>query len=219
MRHFVLLRGFLTFYWLPKGKWKLFLPHPLHAMLCRCSSFLFKQQTLHFWMEERGRGVDSFVLNNFVADFCRHYNTPRSILTTPENTITYHNACSLFLLGVKMGRRETENNVYAKFWGDKQRALWYVSMVFLEWSILLHDSHALGKKLHSFHDSIVSQFPEKTWAQTKRNIEIWPESLRVMLEFWHIERALFSNIKFGKYLIVISRFSSLIFFLFLSADC
>ena len=24
---------------------------------------------------------------------------------------------------------ETENNAYAKFWGDKQRALWYV-MVF-----------------------------------------------------------------------------------------
>ena len=111
-----------------------------------------------------------------------------------------------------MGRRETENNAYAKFWGDKQRALWYVSMVFLEWSILLHDSHALGKKLHIFHDSIVSQFPEKTWAQTKRNREIWPESLRVMLEFWQIERALFSHIKFGKYLIVISRFSSLIFF-------
>ena len=33
-----------------------------------------------------------------------------------------------------MAPRETENNVYAKFWGDKQRALWYV-MVFLEWSI------------------------------------------------------------------------------------
>ena len=28
-----------------------------------------------------------------------------------------------------MARRETENNVYANFWGDKQRALWYV-MVF-----------------------------------------------------------------------------------------
>ena len=28
-----------------------------------------------------------------------------------------------------MAPRETENNVYAKFWGDKQRALWYV-MVF-----------------------------------------------------------------------------------------
>ena len=28
-----------------------------------------------------------------------------------------------------MARRETENNAYAKFWGDKQRALWYV-MVF-----------------------------------------------------------------------------------------
>ena len=28
-----------------------------------------------------------------------------------------------------MAPRETENNDYAKFWGDKQRALWYV-MVF-----------------------------------------------------------------------------------------
>ena len=36
-----------------------------------------------------------------------------------------------------MAPRETENNAYAKFWGDKQRALWYV-MVFLEWSIELH---------------------------------------------------------------------------------
>ena len=34
-----------------------------------------------------------------------------------------------------MAPRETEDNAYAKFWGDKQRALWYV-MVFLEWSIL-----------------------------------------------------------------------------------
>ena len=25
-----------------------------------------------------------------------------------------------------MAPRETENNTYAKFWGDKQRALWYV---------------------------------------------------------------------------------------------
>ena len=33
-----------------------------------------------------------------------------------------------------MAPRETENNAYAKFWSDKQRALWYV-MVFLEWSI------------------------------------------------------------------------------------
>ena len=31
---------------------------------------------------------------------------------------------------------ETENNAYAKFWGDKQRELWYV-MVFLKWSIVM----------------------------------------------------------------------------------
>ena len=35
-----------------------------------------------------------------------------------------------------MASRETENNAYAKFWGDKQRTLWYV-MVFLEWSIVV----------------------------------------------------------------------------------
>ena len=34
-----------------------------------------------------------------------------------------------------MASRETEDNAYAKFWGDKRRALWYV-MVFLEWSIV-----------------------------------------------------------------------------------
>ena len=28
-----------------------------------------------------------------------------------------------------MAPRETENNAYAKFWGDEQRALWY-DMVF-----------------------------------------------------------------------------------------
>ena len=28
-----------------------------------------------------------------------------------------------------MAPRETENNAYAKVWGDKQRALWYI-MVF-----------------------------------------------------------------------------------------
>ena len=37
-----------------------------------------------------------------------------------------------------MAPRETENNAYAKFCGDKQRALWYV-MVFLEWSIRRFD--------------------------------------------------------------------------------
>ena len=41
----------------------------------------------------------------------------------------YHNALCLFLLGVKMAPRETENNAYAEFWGDKQRALWYVMIL------------------------------------------------------------------------------------------
>ena len=31
-----------------------------------------------------------------------------------------------------MAPRETENNAYAKFWGDKQRTLWYMLWYF--WS-------------------------------------------------------------------------------------
>ena len=41
-----------------------------------------------------------------------------------------------------MAPGETENNAYAKFWGDKQRTLWYV-IVFLEWSIRLNKSFLL----------------------------------------------------------------------------
>ena len=32
-------------------------------------------------------------------------------------------------MGAKKAPRETKNNAYAKFWGDKQRVLWHV-MVF-----------------------------------------------------------------------------------------
>ena len=39
--------------------------------------------------------------------------------------------CLQFLLGVKMAPRETENNAYAKFWGDKQRAIWYFMLFFV----------------------------------------------------------------------------------------
>ena len=47
-----------------------------------------------------------------------------------------------------MAPRETENNAYAKFWGGKQRALWYV-MVFLEWSIIIAYL-PLGLRFHLF---------------------------------------------------------------------
>ena len=40
-----------------------------------------------------------------------------------------HKHCFQFLLGPFKLPRETEDNGYAKFLGDKQRALWYV-MVF-----------------------------------------------------------------------------------------
>ena len=44
-------------------------------------------------------------------------------------TPNFAEALFQFLLGIKMAPRETEDNAYAKLWGDKQRALWYV-MVF-----------------------------------------------------------------------------------------
>ena len=41
----------------------------------------------------------------------------------------FHKYCLQFLLGVKITQRGTENKACAKFWRDKQRALWYV-MIF-----------------------------------------------------------------------------------------
>ena len=35
-------------------------------------------------------------------------------------------------------------------------------------------------KIVNFDNSVVSQFPEETWAQRKPNVEKWPESLRVI---------------------------------------
>ena len=40
-----------------------------------------------------------------------------------------HKHCLQFLLGVKMVPRESEDNAYANFWGDRQRALLY-AMIF-----------------------------------------------------------------------------------------
>ena len=48
-----------------------------------------------------------------------------------------HKYCFQFLLGVKMARRESETNAYAKLLGDKQRILWYVMVFF--WSGQLHN--------------------------------------------------------------------------------
>ena len=38
-----------------------------------------------------------------------------------------------------MAPRKTENNAFAKFWGDKQRALWYVTVFSLvvNWTSML----------------------------------------------------------------------------------
>ena len=71
-----------------------------------------------------------------MGSFPEKYNYP--VFTKAENTVTYYNTlcwspqhcekkhCLQFLLGVKRVSRETENNDYAKFRGDKQRALWDV---------------------------------------------------------------------------------------------
>ena len=48
-------------------------------------------------------------------------------------------------------------------------------------------SETLGTKLQTFHNSIVLQFPEETWAQRKPNqiiIEKWPENLEAVLEIY-----------------------------------
>ena len=58
--------------------------------------------------------------------------------------------CLQFLLRVKMAPRESEDNAYAKLYGDKQRALWYI-MVFSvvvnsEWSFVQRVTRLETKK-------------------------------------------------------------------------
>ena len=58
----------------------------------------------------------------------------------------FHKHCLQFLLGVKMAPRDTENNTYAKFSGDKQRALWYVMVFSGVINRFLHRIDDLNKK-------------------------------------------------------------------------
>ena len=58
-----------------------------------------------------------------------------------------HKHCFRFLLEVKVTPRKTENNAYAKFWGDEQRALWYV-MVF---SVVVNCRCDLFSGVERFH--------------------------------------------------------------------
>ena len=79
LRHFTLNWAFCMLYWLQKEEIQLFLPHPLHAMLCQCLSYLQKT-TKHPNFEWRGSGgvwiflfskVTQFEYNVSTIIFCR----------------------------------------------------------------------------------------------------------------------------------------------------
>ena len=58
------------------------------------------------------------------------------------------------------------------------------------------DSEAVGSKLQIFLQLHCLAIPmgELSTKKTKPNVEKWPESLEVMLEFWFIERGLLWNL-------------------------
>ena len=58
-----------------------------------------------------------------------------------------HKQCLYFLLGLTMISKETGNNVYAKFWMDKQRVLWYFLSV-ANWGHHLYHSKVDGGVSH-----------------------------------------------------------------------
>ena len=57
-----------------------------------------------------------------------------------------HKHCLQFLdlLAVKMAPRETENNAYAKFWADKQRAFWHVMVFSGVVNFATHDEYLIS---------------------------------------------------------------------------
>ena len=50
-----------------------------------------------------------------------------------------------------MAPRETENNAYANFWGDKQRGLWY-AVVFS--GVVNSSSYPHSKVLYNLHENV-----------------------------------------------------------------
>ena len=61
-----------------------------------------------------------------------------------------------------MAPRETENNAYAKFWGDKQRVLWYV-MVFSG----VVNSKGLNQSSGKIQETCCLVFPSSTKRETR----------------------------------------------------
>ena len=57
-----------------------------------------------------------------------------------------------------MASRETENNAYAKFWGDKQRALWYFMVFSGEANCLAVPVLKKNLKIWSFHVVVVQRW-------------------------------------------------------------
>ena len=69
-----------------------------------------------------------------------------------------------------MAPRETENNAYANFWGDKQRALWYV-LVFLEWQ-KLQNRAARILNYSDYDPEVEPLFQQLNWTQLARRREL-----------------------------------------------
>ena len=106
--------------------------------------------------------------------------------------------CLQFFLAVKIAPRETENNGYAKFWVDKQRAyvvvfccmLWY----FLEWSIA-RTVRSLWPvcSLHVIHSETDAREFNYTYRRSMNithfkysstNLFKWQQNLRISKKHW-----------------------------------
>ena len=69
LRHFAPELGFFTFYWLQKEEKIAFFLYLLHAMFCRCSSYLQKKKTNTPTLNGRDRGGKRIVLFSEVTLF------------------------------------------------------------------------------------------------------------------------------------------------------
>ena len=69
------------------------------------------------------------ICNSGIIDHSRKYHNILLIMLFVCHPKILQKHCLQFFSEVKMAPRETENNPYAKFWGDKESALWFV-MVF-----------------------------------------------------------------------------------------
>ena len=122
--------GFLTFSRLQKSKRQLFLPHPLHAMLCHCSSYLQKTRNIPT-LNGGDRGGVWILMFSEGTLFEYNVSTMLSLIVANNTSISYVFLINFIYYGFFY------SSFFSMFFTDSGRKLpWFLALFFHHTSYL-----------------------------------------------------------------------------------